>query len=71
MESHLANRPSVRAFLPQKMLFGMLLLGLAVTAHAVPISGEIGFIGDFTPVDSDWVQTDIARWLSENYPRLI
>jgi hypothetical protein len=26
----------------------------------VPISGEVGFIGAFTPVDSDGVQTDIA-----------
>jgi len=70
---HLANRPSVRAFLLQKMLFGMLLLSIAVTAHAVPISGEIGFGGNFFAVDESWntVSTDVATGIKFDPPQTI
>jgi hypothetical protein len=42
----------------QKFMAGMLFLSLAVTAHAVPITGEVGFGGAFTAVDENWLQTD-------------
>ena len=35
----------------QTMLLGILLLGFSLTAQAVPIDGEIGFTGSFTPLD--------------------
>ena len=51
MMQHLAKRVSASIWLGQIMLFGALLLGLSLTAHAVPINGEIGFTGSFTPLD--------------------
>jgi hypothetical protein len=44
-----------------KMLTGMLLLSLAVTVHAVPITGMIGFGGNFTAVDENWNSTGTAN----------
>ena len=50
MKSHLTNRPRACASLLQKLLFGVLLLGLTVTAYAVPITGSIGMGGNFIAV---------------------
>ena len=55
MKTHLTNRVRAHALLLQKMLFGMFLLGLTVTAYAVPINGEIGFSDEFTPVLADGI----------------
>jgi hypothetical protein len=60
MESHLTNRPRACASLLQKLFFGMLLLGLTVTAYAVPITGSIGMGGNFIAVDDTWATTGTA-----------
>ena len=60
MKSYLTIRSCACASLLQKLLFGMLLLGLTVTAYAVPITGSIGMGGNFLAVDDTWNTTGTA-----------
>lgn len=60
MKSRLKDELCARTLPRYRTFVGMLLLSLATTAGAVSISGEIGFGGNFVPVDGTWAQTGTA-----------
>lgn len=60
MNPHLTDSLRTRALRLHKIIFGVLILSLSVSAYAVPITGEIGMGGSFVAVDSGWNATGTA-----------
>lgn len=60
MKLHWTDRLCNRALRLHRIIFGVLLLGLTMSAYAVPITGQIGMGGAFVAVDSSWDATGTA-----------